>query len=224
MAGIDKSDGEVGEESMALSQADIRVVQNEELKQTRREQICDAALELFLEKGFASTTIRDICARSGVNQASIYDYIANKNDILRRLLNQLWFRDDVQTLSSLLAQTDRRLGDVLAEYFRETWEKKGKGALLVYRSVPHMQKDDRKAMRERESKLIEDASEELRKRFGREEGDTRLETLSNLLVYLATFAPMRSWLQQDLPREEMIKTAADAAAAMIRQAVGASED
>ncbi|HCI11288.1 MAG TPA: TetR/AcrR family transcriptional regulator, partial [Alcanivorax sp.] len=53
----------------------------------------------FLEKGFDATTIRDICARSGVNQASIYDYIANKNDILRRLLNKLWFAQDVPTLA-----------------------------------------------------------------------------------------------------------------------------
>ncbi len=77
-----------------LAEAEITSVQNQSLIQSRREQICEAALSLFLEKGFAATTIRDICARSGVNQASIYDYIANKNDILRRLLNQLWFRED----------------------------------------------------------------------------------------------------------------------------------
>ena len=64
--------------SELLKEADIRVVQNQALIDDRRKQICDAATELFLEKGFAATTIRDICARSNVNQASIYDYIANK--------------------------------------------------------------------------------------------------------------------------------------------------
>jgi len=44
------------------------------------KQICEAALSLFLEKGFAATTIRDICSLSGVNQARHHDYIANKND------------------------------------------------------------------------------------------------------------------------------------------------
>ncbi|PTW54362.1 TetR family transcriptional regulator [Breoghania corrubedonensis] len=207
------------EKSAALNEADIRVVQNETLKQRRREQICDAALELFLEKGFASTTIRDICARSGVNQASIYDYIANKNDILRRLLNQLWFRTDVPTLPSLLGQTDRDLEDVLREYYRETWDKKGMGALLVYRTVPHMQKVDRQAMRERERTLIEDAAGELRKRFSLGEGDPRFEILANLLVYLATFGPMRSWLQTELPVDVIVHATSAAAAAMIRQVV-----
>ena len=85
-----QGDGETPDPAAAtLSEAELTVVQNESLIHRRREQICQAALELFLEKGFASTTIRDICAKSGVNQASIYDYIANKNDILRRLLNQL---------------------------------------------------------------------------------------------------------------------------------------
>ncbi|WP_321505462.1 TetR/AcrR family transcriptional regulator [Breoghania sp.] len=206
-------------DNSTLDEADIRVVQNEDLKQKRREQICDAALELFLEKGFASTTIRDICARSGVNQASIYDYIANKNDILRRLLNQLWFRPDVTPLPELLGQLDRDLEDVLREYFRETWMKKGKGALLVYRTVPHMQAHDRKAMRQRESQLIDDAAAQLRKRFKLGEDDPRFEILANLLVYLATFGPMRSWLQRDRPPEELIKASATAAAAMIQQVV-----
>ena len=39
--------------------------------------------DLFIEKGFAATTIRDICSKSGINQASIYDYVLNKQDILR---------------------------------------------------------------------------------------------------------------------------------------------
>ena len=43
-----------------LVEADITSVQNQSLIQNRREQICDAALSLFLEKGFAATTIRDI--------------------------------------------------------------------------------------------------------------------------------------------------------------------
>ncbi|MGD9862321.1 MAG: TetR/AcrR family transcriptional regulator, partial [Pseudodonghicola sp.] len=118
-----------------LEEAEIKSVQNETLVQTRREQICDAALELFLGKGFASTTIRDICARSGVNQASIYDYIANKNDILRRLMNQVWFRQDVPSLPEILEDSALSLEEVFIRYFRETWTTKRNGTLLVYRSV-----------------------------------------------------------------------------------------
>lgn len=204
----------------ALEEADISSVQNASLVQARREQICDAALELFLEKGFAATTIRDICARSGVNQASIYDYIANKNDILRRLLNQLWFRKDVLSLPEVLRDQSLTLEEAYARYFRETWRAKRKGTLLVYRSVPHMLAEDRQAMRARDIALIATLAEELRRRAGREVDETEVEILANVLVFLSAFAPMRDWLQRDAPEEKIVQTVAAGAAAMTRSLLG----
>lgn len=203
-----------------LQEAEISSVQNADLVTTRREQICDAALELFLEKGFASTTIRDICARSGVNQASIYDYIANKNDILRRLLNQLWFGQDVQPLPRLLADESLSLEEVCAQYFRQTWRIKRKGTLLVYRSVPHLLEEDRKAMRARDMALIQDLAEQLRKRAGREVDDVEMDILANVLIFLAAFGPMRDWLIKGVPEETVVRTVAAGAAAMIRELIG----
>ena len=108
-----------------LVEATVDGVQDSALTETRRNQICDAALSLFLEKGFDATTIRDICARSGVNQASIYDYIANKNDILRRLLNKLWFAQDVPTLAERLERDPKvPFEDQVAAFFQDVWTKK----------------------------------------------------------------------------------------------------
>lgn len=202
-----------------LEEAEITNVQDKALVQSRREQICDAALELFLEKGFASTTIRDICARSGVNQASIYDYIANKNDILRRLLNQVWFRQDVKTLPEILEDTSIPLEEVFVGYFRETWSKKRNGALLAYRSVPHLLSEDRHAMRIRELALIKDIADQLRRRSGRELDDAELEVLANVLLFLSVYAPMRDWLSRDIPEETVIRTVAVGAAAMVRELI-----
>ncbi|MBL3701218.1 TetR family transcriptional regulator [Sulfitobacter sp. BDSS02] len=202
-----------------LEEAEITNVQDKALVQSRREQICDAALELFLEKGFASTTIRDICARSGVNQASIYDYIANKNDILRRLLNQVWFRQDVKTLPEILEDTSIPLEEVFIGYFRETWSKKRNGALLAYRSVPHLLSEDRHAMRIRELALIKDIADQLRRRSGRELDDAELEVLANVLLFLSVYAPMRDWLSRDIPEETVIRTVAVGAAAMVRELI-----
>ncbi|EAQ04992.1 transcriptional regulator [Pseudooceanicola batsensis HTCC2597] len=206
-----------------LREAEISNVQNSTLVQSRREQICDAALELFLEKGFASTTIRDICARSGVNQASIYDYIANKNDILRRLLNQQWFRTDVVGLPDVLRDRSLSLEEAFARYYRENWRAKRKGTLLVYRSVPHMLEEDRRAMRARDIGLIAALAEELRQRSGREVEDVELEILANMLVFLSAFAPMRDWLNKGAPEETIVRTVAAGAAAMTRSLLGEAE-
>ena len=204
-----------------LAEAEITSVQNAALVQSRREQICDAALELFLEKGFAATTIRDICARSGVNQASIYDYIANKNDILRRLLNQLWFRRDVEALPDVLANAELSLEEAFARYYRDAWRTKRKGSLLVYRSVPHMLDEDKRAMRSHDMALIAALAAELRKRSGREVDTQEVEILANILVYLAAFAPMRDWMNRDVPEEKLVRTVAAGAAAMARSPLGA---
>lgn len=202
-----------------LAEADITSVQNQDLIQSRREQICDAALELFLEKGFAATTVRDICARSGVNQASIYDYIANKNDILRRLLNQLWFREDVPTLSVILQDQSLSLEDAIEKYFRESWAMKRKGTLLAYRCVPHMQAEDRQALHAREHAAMKDLADQISLRLGLDTDDRRLDIMGNLMVFLSAFGPMRDWLIRDVPDDVILRTVAAGAAAMVRSLV-----
>lgn len=202
--------------SQLLAEADITNVQNQSLIQSRREQICEAALELFLEKGFAATTIRDICARSGVNQASIYDYIANKNDILRRLLNQLWFREDVPTLQGVLLDQSLSLEDALEQYLRESWDTKRQGTLLAYRCVPHMQPEDRKALHAREIAVMKDLSEQLALRLDLPDDDQRLDIMANMMVFLSAFGPMRDWLARGIENDVLVRTIAAGAAAMIR--------
>ncbi len=201
-----------------LTEAVVGKVQDPALTEARLEQICDAALDLFLEKGFASTTIRDICARSGVNQASIYDYIANKNDILRRLLNRLWFEHDVPSLAERLSrQGDRALTDIIAEYLKETWSHKRQGTLLVYRSVPYLQADDRRAMRARDEAVIASLAARLRERAGLPEQDRRAEVMANLIIFISAFAPMRDWLGRDIDDDLMLRTVAAGVAAMIEE-------
>src|SRR5258707_10633125 len=50
--------------------------------QERRNQLIDAALALFAEKGLDSTTIKDLAARVGVAQGLIYHYFVRKEDLL----------------------------------------------------------------------------------------------------------------------------------------------
>jgi AcrR family transcriptional regulator len=53
-----------------------------------REEILDAAAELFAAAGLAATTTRQIAARVGIRQASLYYYFAGKDEILLELLTQ----------------------------------------------------------------------------------------------------------------------------------------
>ncbi|MGD0393146.1 MAG: TetR/AcrR family transcriptional regulator [Acidimicrobiales bacterium] len=50
-----------------------------------RERILDVALDLFTEKGFDGTSLREIAERLGVTKAALYYHFASKDDILMAL-------------------------------------------------------------------------------------------------------------------------------------------
>ncbi|MET8152918.1 TetR/AcrR family transcriptional regulator [Actinoplanes sp. NPDC049668] len=53
---------------------------------TAREEILDAAAELFVQRGYAATSTRLIAETVGIRQASLYYHFANKEQILAELL------------------------------------------------------------------------------------------------------------------------------------------
>lgn len=53
----------------------------------RRQEFLDAALELFLDKGFDETTVQNIAIRAGVASGTMYLYFPSKNDVLLALHN-----------------------------------------------------------------------------------------------------------------------------------------
>ena len=54
----------------------------------RRELVRIAAL-VFREKGFAAATLNDIAARLGTERASIYYYVANKEELLQEIIRDM---------------------------------------------------------------------------------------------------------------------------------------
>ena len=51
-----------------------------------RWRIIEAAMHLFWEKGYGSTSIADILARAGVNSGSLYHFFPGKQDLLIAVL------------------------------------------------------------------------------------------------------------------------------------------
>jgi AcrR family transcriptional regulator len=52
-----------------------------------RWKILEAAMHLFWEKGYGSTSIADILARAGVNSGSLYHFFPGKQDLLVAVLD-----------------------------------------------------------------------------------------------------------------------------------------
>lgn len=59
----------------------------EERARQRRQQVVDAALRLFLERGYAATTVEAIAAEASVAPATVYQAFGTKQAILARVLD-----------------------------------------------------------------------------------------------------------------------------------------
>jgi AcrR family transcriptional regulator len=55
----------------------------------RREQILASALAAFAERGYHATSIADVCARAGIGRATLYQYFADKRDLLVALADRI---------------------------------------------------------------------------------------------------------------------------------------
>lgn len=53
-----------------------------------KEEILNAALNLFSQKGFSTVSIRDICAVVNIKESTVYYHFQNKEAILNEILNQ----------------------------------------------------------------------------------------------------------------------------------------
>lgn len=56
--------------------------------QARPDEVMDAALDLFIEKGFAATRVEDIAKRAGISKGGVYLYFPSKEAILEGLVRR----------------------------------------------------------------------------------------------------------------------------------------
>ncbi|MGE5475619.1 MAG: TetR/AcrR family transcriptional regulator [Bacteroidales bacterium] len=92
---------------------------------SRRDELVEAALGLFLRNGFHATGIAAILAAAGVNKMTLYHHFASKEELVAAALElrDRRFRDWLFGRMAELAPTDPRarllaLFDALGEWFR----------------------------------------------------------------------------------------------------------
>ena len=58
-------------------------------KEARPEEITAAALDLFVERGYAATRLEDVATRAGVSKGTLYLYFANKEDLFKAVVREV---------------------------------------------------------------------------------------------------------------------------------------
>src|SRR4249920_887456 len=57
-------------------------------KDERPRELIAAALQLFVERGFAATRLEDVAARAGVSKGTLYLYFASKEELFRAVVRR----------------------------------------------------------------------------------------------------------------------------------------
>ncbi len=57
-------------------------IKNHELLESRRNEIADAAYQLFSKKGFKDTSVEEVANFLGIDKRTLYNYIEKKEDLL----------------------------------------------------------------------------------------------------------------------------------------------
>lgn len=93
-------------------------------KEARPQELLDAALALFVEKGFAATRSEEVAARAGVSKGTLYLYYPSKEELLKAVIRQ--------NLSHVLAAGadvaegfEGSMAELLATMLRTWWEHVG---------------------------------------------------------------------------------------------------
>lgn len=93
-------------------------------KEARPEEITAAALELFVERGFANTRLEDVAARAGISKGTLYLYFENKEDLFKAVVREAL----VARLVEFRSHIEKFQGssfELLRLVFKTWWERIG---------------------------------------------------------------------------------------------------
>jgi AcrR family transcriptional regulator len=181
---------------------------NQDLVRERREILINAAIRVFVEKGFHNATVRDIGRAADMTQGTIYNYVSSKDDILYMVCDRIVSEYNAETRKALELAHDpvgrvrsavRAISEVMYRHRREI--------LLIYQDSHLLEPRSLRVILARVEefiglfeRIISDAAREL---------DVPLphpHLSANILTFLPVMIALRAWsLRDDPPREAMVE-------------------
>lgn len=171
------------------------VTKNRERVRVRREVLIDAAIEVFIEKGYHEATVRDIGRKAGLTQGTIYNYVSSKDDILYMACDRVVAEYNEETRRALA------FSRVPAERVRfaitaltEVMYRRRHGIRMIYQNAHELDRRSREVIFARVQEsigLFETILKEAAAELGMPLPNPYLS--ANILTFLPTMIALRSW-------------------------------
>jgi AcrR family transcriptional regulator len=108
----------------ALGTDDDAAPQRRRRKEARPGELLSAALDLFVEKGYAATRLDDVAARAGVSKGTLYLYFDSKEALFRAVIQE-GVLPTLEVGEAMLAENTGSARDLLRCLLLGWWELTG---------------------------------------------------------------------------------------------------
>jgi TetR/AcrR family transcriptional regulator, cholesterol catabolism regulator len=173
-------------------------IKNPELVIKRRRQIVDAAVQLFIEKGFHKTTTRQIASAAGFSIGSLYEYVASKEDVLYLVCDAIHHEVERGVNEALrrASNGEAALTEMIREYFL-VCDRMRDHLLLIYQETKSLPKQWRKRVLDNEVRITNIFTEVLRRIADNEAmsniNECSLELIAHNITVLGHMWTFRRW-------------------------------
>jgi len=197
---------------MSISKKEIESsVKDKELIEIRRKEIVNAAVDLFVRKGFHRTTIREIAQKFGMSVGTLYEYIRTKEDILILVCDYInsTVRMRVKPSVEITQDSAQSLNNAIDIYYKIIDELQDY-IIFLYQETKSLSHENRKYIFKSEedmTKIFEDIL-----KHGVERGSFKIDekniplTAHNIMVLGQMWAFRRWALQKNYTLERYIET------------------
>lgn len=186
--------------------ATVEPVRQEAVK-NRKAKIVKKATRLFIKKGYAQTTMRDISKATGINLGNLYNYISSKEDILCLSFETYhdpameWLqREGILDIEDPKEQLQKALHQLLIMIHDVTSD-----VLMMYRETRVLPPKFLKIVLKKEGDLIAFFEKIIARGVEKRVFNVRDPFFAaNMLVFQLSLYPLRSWNLKRYSREEFL--------------------
>ena len=97
-------------------------------KNARPGEILDAALTLFVERGFAATRLDDVARKAGISKGTLYLYFKNKEVLFRAMVQEMVL-PEVEQLEQQVAHYRGPIQELVRKLVHQWWHAVGETRL-----------------------------------------------------------------------------------------------